>query len=397
MAIVLVLGALIALGPLSIDMYLPSLPVMQRELHTSASLTQLTLAVYFAGLGLGQLVYGPLTDRFGRKPPLYAGLAVYVLASIACALAPSVHALVALRFAQALGGAAGQVISRAVVRDLHVGAKAARMLAMLTLVMGIAPIVAPLVGGWILLVAGWRAIFAALAALGLGTLVLMIVSLPETATTRSQRIDLGMIRANLREIMRDRSFVAFTLAGAFAQAGMFAYISGSPFVFIELFHVSPQAYGWIFGANAFGLIAASQVNHWLLERRTPARLLVWSSMAIAAIGMALLVVAMTGLGGLPSILASLFAYITSVGLIGSNAVALAMDGQGARAGLASAVLGFLQFAIAAVASSLVGVLNDGSARPMGGVMAACAVACWLTTSLCQRSAGADREHLQRTG
>lgn len=386
-SIVLVLGALIALGPFSIDMYLPSFPVIERELHTTASLTQLTLAVYFAGMGLGQLVYGPLTDRFGRKPPLYAGLVVYVLASIACAFAPSIHALIALRFVQALGGAAGQVIARAVVRDLHVGAKAARMLAMLTLVMGIAPIVAPLLGGWILALAGWRVIFATLAVLGLGALVVMAVVLPETAKTRS-RIDVRTIGAGFRELARDRSFVAFTFAGAFAHAGMFAYIAGSPYVFIELFQLSPGAYGAIFGANALGLIVASQVNHRLLDRHTPARLLARSAGAIAAIGLALVVVAVTGVGGLLAIVASLFAYISTVGVIGANAIALAMDGQGARAGLASAVLGFLQFAIAAAAAALVGVLDDGSACPMAAVMGGCAIACWATTRL--RSAEASR-------
>ncbi|MFT3767677.1 MAG: multidrug effflux MFS transporter [Minicystis sp.] len=267
----LILGVLTALGPLSIDMYLPSLPTIQRELGTTASLTQLTLAAYFAGLGIGQLAYGPLTDRFGRKRPLYAGLALYVVASIACALSPSVYMLVALRFLQAVGGAAGQVVTRAVVRDLYVGAAAAQLLSRLILVMGVAPILAPLVGGWVLLFAGWRAIFATLAVLGLGCLVLMITLLPETATARTPSLDVGHIGRNLRELSRDRSFMAYTLTGAFSQAGMFAYISGSPFVLIELFHVSPQRYGWIFGANAFGLIAGSQINHRLLARRSPGR------------------------------------------------------------------------------------------------------------------------------
>ncbi len=385
-AIVLVLGGLIALGPFTIDMYLPSLPSIQRELHTSASATQLTLAAYFAGLGVGQLVYGPLTDRFGRKAPLYVGLALYVIASIACALAPSIGALVALRFAQALGGAAGQVIARAVVRDLHVGAAAARMLALLTLVMGIAPMIAPLAGGWILLVAGWRAIFALLAALGVAAFAAVVGFLPETAKRRSARIDLRTMGASLREIARDRSFVAYTLTGAFAQAGMFAYISGSPFVLIELFGVPAQKYGFIFGANAFGYIAASQVNRFLLGRHTPAKILAWTTAVFAAIGMALLVVCVTGYGGLFAVVPALLAYMIALGFIGSNAVALAMDGQGERAGLASAVLGFVQFAIAATASSLVGLLNDGSARPMGIVMAACASASWLTTWLRQRVA-----------
>lgn len=381
----LILGALTALGPLSIDMYLPSLPTIQRELGTTASLTQLTLAAYFAGLGLGQLAYGPLTDRFGRKRPLYAGLAIYVLASAACALSPSVHVLIALRFLQAVGGAAGQVVTRAVVRDLYSGAPAAQLLSRLMLVMGVAPILAPLLGGWVLLFAGWRALFALLAALGLGCLALMLFMLPETAAARAPRIEVAVIGRHLRELARDRAFRAYTLTGAFATAGMFAYISGSPFVFIELFHVSPQAYGWIFGSNAFGLIVGSQLNHRLLGRRLPAQILAGSTAVICAAGAVLVAVAVSGRGGLPAVIAPLFVFVASIGFIGSNATALAMEEQGSRAGLASAALGSTQFLIAAGASSLVGALNDGSARPMAAVMAACGVAAWVASKVASRS------------
>jgi MFS transporter, DHA1 family, multidrug resistance protein len=380
----LILGALTALGPLSIDMYLPSLPTIQRELGTTASLTQLTLAAYFAGLGLGQLAYGPLTDRFGRKRPLYAGLAIYVLASIACALSPSVVALIALRFLQAVGGAAGQVVTRAVVRDLYTGAPAAQLLSRLMLVMGVAPILAPLLGGWMLLIAGWRAIFALLAVLGLGCLALMLFMLPETAVKQVPRLEVAVIARHLRELAGDRSFRAFVLTGAFAQAGMFAYISGSPFVLIELFHVSPQVYGWVFGANAFGLIAGSQLNHRLLARRLPAQILAWSTAWIGAVGAVLVAVAVSGWGGLPAVVASLFAFVASLGFVSSNATAMAMEEQGSRAGLASAALGSTQFLVAACASSLVGVLNDGSARPMAAIMAGCGAASWIANKVASR-------------
>ena len=379
----LILGALAALGPLTIDMYLPSLPSIERDLGTTASMTQLTLAAYFAGLGIGQLGYGPLTDRFGRKRPLYFGLALYVLASAGCALAPNVQALIALRFLQALGGAAGPVVMRAVVRDLYVGAAAARLLSMLILVMGAAPILAPLLGGFTLTVAGWRTIFVVLTVLGAACLALMATTLPETAKTRTH-IEVRTLARNIRALFGHRSFVAHTLTGAFSQAGMFAYISGSPFVLIELFHVSPQRYGWFFGANAFGFIAASQVNHRLLASRAPGALLARGTVATALCGALLVALAVSGAGGLPAVAAALFVFLVSLGFIGPNATALAMEEQGARAGLASAVLGSLQFGIAALASSLVGLLNDGSMRPMAGVMAACGAASFLAGRVARR-------------
>lgn len=382
----LVLGSLSALGPLSIDMYLPSLPTIARDLGTTASATQLTLAAYFAGLGLGQLVYGPLTDRFGRKQPLYAGLALYVLGAIGCGLAPSAGALIAFRLLQGLGGAAGPVITRAVVRDLYSGAEAARLLSLLMLVMGVAPILAPLAGGWVLLVASWRAVFAVLAVAGIACLALMIATLPETSTERSSRLHLGAIAGQFRALGRDSGFVANTLTGAFAQAGMFAYIAGSPFVLIELFHVSPQAYGWFFGANAFGLIAGSQINRRLLVGATPARILGVATVAATAVGALLGLLAVTRSGGLFAVAASLFAFLTSLGFITSNATALAMEEQGKRAGVASAALGATQFAIAAAASSLVGTLNDGTMRPMAFVMAGCALLAWASGAFARRGA-----------
>ncbi|APR85774.1 Multidrug resistance transporter, Bcr/CflA family protein [Minicystis rosea] len=200
--------------------------------------------------------------------------------------------------------------------------------------------------------------------------------LPETAQTRTPRLDVGAIGGGLRSILRDRGFLAFTMTGAFSQAGMFAYISGSPFVLIELFHVAPQKYGLIFGTNAFGLIAGSQINHRLLTRYSPGQILARATMSLTAAGLLLLAVAVSGWGGLWGIVVALFLFLANLGFIGSNAIALAMDKQGARAGLASAALGALQFAVSAGGSSLVGVLNDGSARPMAAVMAVCAVASW---------------------
>lgn len=381
LALVLVLGTMTALGPFTIDMYLPSLPAIERELHASPSLVQMTLGTYFVGLSLGQLLYGPLSDRFGRRRPLQAGLALYVVASLGCAFAPSIEALIGLRFVQALGGAAGQVITRAVVRDLHVGAAAARMLAMLMLVMGVAPMIAPLVGGAILVVASFRAIFVVLTAIGLVCLGLALVALPETSRTQTP-LRVRALAQGFAEVMRDRSFLAHALTQGFAWAGMFAYIAGSPFVLIELHGISPQHYGWIFGANAFALVAGSQVAHRLLARRSPSAIVGAATAALFAAGAVLLAIAWLGAFGVYGICAGLFLYLATIGFIGPTAAALAMDEQGARAGLASALLGALQLGLAALASAFVGALFDGTARPMVMVMAGCA----LLAFVCGRGA-----------
>ncbi len=369
--LMLALGSLTAFGPLSIDMYLPSLPTLQRELATSASAVQLTLAAFMAGLCLGQLAYGPLSDRFGRRLPLAVGIVLYILASAACAFAPSVQWLIALRFLQALGGAAGPVIARAVVRDLYSGREVARVLSLLMLVMGAAPILAPMLGGWVLELAGWRAIFGVLALLGVACLVFATRALPRTEGL-GQPPPPGMLGMNVRALLGDRRFLAYTLVGGFAQAAMFAYISGSPFVLMGLHHVSPGAFAWIFGLNAAGLIAASQVNRRLLARYTPARIALAATLFCTGVGAVLVALALTGAGRVATVVPALFLFLTGTGFVSPNVAALAMEEHGKRAGIASALLGSAQFAVAAGASSLVGLLNDGSMLPMAALMAACA-------------------------
>ncbi|WP_375769002.1 Bcr/CflA family multidrug efflux MFS transporter [Archangium gephyra] len=367
-----VLGTLTAFAPLSIDMYLPSLPSIQETLGTSASRVQLTLAAFMAGLGLGQFMYGPLSDRFGRKRPLLAGIVLYILASAACAFAPSIHWLIALRFLQALGGAAGAVIARAIVRDLYSGREVARVLSLLMLIMGAAPILAPLLGGQVLLFAGWRAIFGVLAVLGTVALVLSLVAIPGVPSHPRQPGTASSLGTNLRVLFTDRRFLTATFAGGFAQSGMFAYISGAPFVFMELLHVSPERFAWVFAVNAVGIIGASQLNRRLLARRSPERIAVSASLFMLLMGAALLVLAVSGLGRLSTLAPALFLFISVIGFVTPNAAALALEEHGARAGVASAVLGSLQFAVSAAASACVGLLNDGSMLPMAAVMAVCA-------------------------
>ncbi len=359
-------------------MYLPGLPSIAHELHASTSTAQLTLSLFFIGMAAGQALYGPISDRFGRRIPLLFGCILYTLASLGCALAPSAEILIALRFVQALGGCAGMVIARSVVRDLFEGRDSAKMFSFLMLVMGLAPITAPLIGGQLLLFFDWRAIFWLLAGFGMLCIVMVMSQLPETLPLE-RRAQAGISPA-LRvygSILADRNFVGYALAGGFITAGMFAYISGSPFVIIEQYGVAPEQYGLIFGANALGLVLISQVNRYLLERYRSETILHITLIAVLLAGVALAAVAITSFGGLFGLLIPLFVCIAGVGLVGPNSSALAMEPYGRTAGSASAMLGVLQFAIGTLAGMLVGLLHNGTAVPMAGIIAACEVAALL--------------------
>ncbi len=372
----LVLGGLVAIGPLSIDMYLPAFSAIATDFAVGEERVQLSLASYFVGLALGQLIMGPLLDRFGRKRPLLLGLALYVAASVGCMLAPGINGLIVGRFVQALGGASAMVASRAVVRDLRSGAEAAQLLSRLILVMGLAPILAPAVGGEILGAVGWRGIFAALAifgtlaAVGAARLLPNIAPAPTTGSTLVQA----------RALFAEPDFLRATLTGAFAMAGMFAYIAGSPFVFIELFDVPTDRYGWIFGLNAAGLIACSQLNHRLLRTRSPRQIVRVATWVAATAGVALLAGSRVPALGLWGLAAPLFVYIASLGALLPNATALALEAHAARAGVASAVMGAIRFGVAFAAAAVVSGTHDGTALPMAGSVAgfgALALVIWL--------------------
>lgn len=375
--ITLVLGALTAFAPMSIDMYLPSLPAIGRALGADAAAVQLTLSTFFIGLAVGQAIYGPLADRFGRKGPLYFGLSVYILASIGCALAADIGALIALRLMQALGGCVGIVIARAVVRDLYGHQESARMFSVLMLVMGVAPILAPLLGGYVLIWFGWRAIFWVLALFGVSCFVAAAIVLPETRPEHTHKPNFSSAIAGYGRLLIDRRFIGYTLAGGLAQAGLFAYISDSPYVFIEVFHVPAQHYGWLFGLNAFGLIVASQINRRLLARHSTDVLFKRANLANMLFGIVLAGVAWSGLGGLPGLLVPLFAYITALGFTFPNAAAGALAPFGDRAGSASALLGSVQFSLAAIAGAAVGWLHNDTAVPLAMVIAVCGIAAFV--------------------
>lgn len=373
----LILGALTAFGPLAIDFYLPSFPELAQAFATDVEHVQLSLAAYFVGLASGQLLYGPVADRYGRRPPLLFGVALFALASFACTLAPSLEWLVVARFVQALGGCAGMVVSRAVVRDLCDPVSSAKVFSQLMLVMGLAPILAPAAGGMLLKLAGWQAIFACLGLFAALCLLLVVLCLPETRPLDAPAAPLGGALRQYRRLLADRSFVGHALTGGLAMAAMFAYIAGSPFVFIELYQVPAQQYGWLFGCNAAGFVLVAQCNGRLLRRRgpgfwVPRGVLVYLLCALALFGVAQLQLAM-----LWPLLLPLFGCIATLGVVLPNASACAMAGQGAHAGSASALLGSLQFAIAALAAAVVGALHDGTARPMALVMLVCAGAALL--------------------
>ena len=369
-----VLGILSAFGPFSIDMYLPGLPAIAREFGVETAAAQQTLSAFFIGLAVGQLIYGPVSDRLGRRRPLLFGCAVYALACLGCFVSPSLGGLILLRFAMALGACAGMVITRSVVRDLFDQRESARMYSMLVLVMGLAPVLAPLVGGQLLLYWGWRVIFLALAAFGVLCLALVYFALPESLPSeRRTRHGLGEVLRRYGGLLSDSRFMGYTLAGGLASAAMFTYISGSPFVFIELNGVPPERYGLLFGINALGLIAASQLNRWLLGRYSGGQILVTALAVTAGTGVLLALAAATGIGGFAGMLVLLFFCIASTGLVGPNATAAAMAPYARQAGSASALLGAVQFGLGAVAGSLVGVFFNGTALPMAGVIALCGV------------------------
>lgn len=384
---VFILGVLSAIGSLSIDMYLPALPAIAIDLHTTDALAQLTLAAFFIGVALGQLLHGPLADRFGRKRPLYAGLWLYVLASAGCALSPNVETLMVCRLLQAIGGCACFVIARAMARDLFDTQTAARVFSRMTLIMGAAPILAPLLGGQVLVFVGWRWLFWGLAAFGVICLLMSWRGLPETRQAAAgERHWLGTAWHNYAALLRDREFMGNTLAGGIAQAGMFAYITGSPFVFIELYGVPPTQYGWLFGLNACGIIFGSQINAHLLNRRRAADVLRRTNNLVAILGMAMLAVAALRLGALPGLMVPLFAYVTSLGFSQPNAMAEALSHQHQRAGAAAALLGSMQFAAAALAGAAVGALHARSAVPMAAVICVCGLLSWACHTILIRRA-----------
>jgi len=372
-ALLCLLGSLSALGPFSIDMYLPAMPAMRAHFAATTGATQATLSAYFVGLALGQLMVGPVADRIGRRGPMLFGLSLYALASLGCMFAPTMEVLIAMRFLQAVGACAGMVVPRAILRDLYPPQNMARMLSMLLLVMGIAPIIAPMVGTAIHTHFGWQALFGVLCAYGVIVAVVVWRYLPETLAAPSPHATLRHTTQTYLRMLGHRRFMGYSLAGGIAQAGMFAYIASSSFVFLEAYGLTPAHYALLFGAVAIGLITASQVNSRLLRRIAAERLLRTALWVFLGASAALLAVTLTRFGGPWSAGAALLLAIGSLGFSFPNSIAAAMSPFGDRAGMAAALLGSLQFSFAGIASYVAGRSFDGTGVPMALVILACAI------------------------
>jgi DHA1 family bicyclomycin/chloramphenicol resistance-like MFS transporter len=381
------------------DMYLPALPEVTGALHAPAATVQLTLTACLAGMALGQLVVGPMSDRWGRRRPLLAGLAVYVVATVLCALAPSIESLVAFRLVQGLAGSAGIVIARAVVRDLHDGVAMARFFSTLMLISGVAPVVAPLIGGQILRVTDWRGVFVLLAVLGALLTAVVCLRLPETlAPADRHRGGVGEALRAMRGLLADRVFTGYTLTGGFAFAALFAYISASPFVVQEIHGASPQTYSLLFGVNSVGLVIAGQINGKILVGRVGLDRVLAVGLAIvvlSATALLLMSLGVFGEVGLAPVATALFVLMSAMGITLPNTQALALMRVRHAAGSASALLGTSSFLIGAIASPLVGVAGEGTAVPMAVVqLAAALVATVCFVALCRpwtARAGAEGE------
>lgn len=366
----ILLGALTAIGPLSIDMYLPSFPTLEKELGQGA---QLSLASFFIGMTIGQILYGSLSDRFGRKPPLVIGLSIFMIAAFFAGHAQTMHELIIYRFFQGFGGCSGMVIARAIVRDRCQATQAAQAFSMLLLVMGLAPILAPLLGSYFLTQFGWQSIFYFKAMFASLCLVAIMSLIPESLT-QPRKLHLKQIVSSYWHLLFDRSFIGYTLSSGLTFSGMFAYIAGSPNLLINLYGLSPSQYSFIFGINAFGFIAASQINAWLLRRGISMFSLLHNALYVpATISSLLCLSVLLKIDTLPLLLIGLFGYIASLGFISPNAGAAAMANQGHQAGTASALMGVLQFSLAAMIGAILGVWQANNALPIFSILAFCGV------------------------
>jgi MFS transporter, DHA1 family, multidrug resistance protein len=373
-AIIATLGALWTIGPFSIDLYLPALPTLGADLGASQQQVAFTVTAFFLGLAFGQVQAGALSDTHGRRRPLLAGLLLYALATLGCALAPTVQVLIAARFLQGLGGAAGMAISNAAVTDYVRGREAARLLSRLAMIGGVAPIIAPLAGGQLLRVTSWRGLFAVLTVVGVALLLAVLFGLPESLPReRRSTAGAGALVGSLLTMSRDARFMGFAVTSALTFAGFFAYLAGSSFVYQGVYGVSPAQFSALFAVNAVGMLGANELNHRLLARFTPAQVLAGALVVNAVAGVVVLLVLLAGGLGVWALAAPLFVLVASVGLVIPNSTALALSLHPDIAGKASAYFGTLRLGVGALATPLVGLGGGMDGLSMGLVIAVAGV------------------------
>ena len=372
--ITLILGMLATVSPFAIDFYLPAFAQIADELHTTTARVSLSVSSYFIGMALGQLVYGPLLDRYGRKKPLYLGLTIFIFASFCCTFSHNVELLVSLRFMQALGGSVAGVAAIAMVKDFFPPEQSTRIFAMLILTIGLSPLLAPSIGGFVAVEFGWKVVFLLLAFIAVFAMTIVFLFLPEGhEPDETVSLQLKPMLKNYFSIFSDTQFFTYALSGSFSFATLFIYVAGSPIVFIELFQVSPQVYGGIFAFLSIGFIGASQVNIFLTKKFSSHIIFRFSLIVQVISGIVFLFVAWSGWMNLYSTIVMLFIFLSCVGLINPNASALALAPFTQNVGSAAAMFGFTQIGIAALSSIGVGMLNAASMLPMITLMVATAI------------------------
>ncbi len=369
--VILILGSLSTISPFAIDMYLPAFPEIAGALHTSTARISLSISSYFAGLAAGQLVYGPLLDRFGRKPPLYVGLGLFFAASLLCLLSRSVEWLVAMRFVQALGGCAAQVAAMAMVRDFFPVRETAKIISLLILILGVSPLLAPTVGGYVATHWGWQWVFIVLATVAFLNFLVCLFYLPEGhGVDRSVSLKPLPILRNFAAVLKEPQFLTFAVSGAFAFSGLLVYVAGSPIIFMEVFHVSARTFGIIFACLAVGFIGSNQVNVMLLRKFTSVQIYQATLLVECPAALLFLIGTIYGWFGLGITLVLLFIALTSLGLAYPNAAALALSPFDHNIGSASAMLGFVQIGVSGIASASIGAFDSHGMMPVALILAA---------------------------
>lgn len=380
------LGSLTALGPFSIDMYLPGFPAIARDLNTTAAKVSLSLSGYFIGISVGQLLYGPLLDRFGRKIPLFIGLVVYIIASAGCAYATTIDSLIVMRVIQAIGSCAAAVASVAMVRDLFPVKDNAKVFSLLLLVVGVSPMIAPTIGGYVTAAFGWQAVFIILTGMGIAILLATVLWLPDSyKPDKSLSLKPRPILLNFWAVLREPQFYTYAFTGAIAFAGLFAYVSGSPLVFMEVFHTDEKVYGWIFAFLSVGFIGSSQLNTLFLRKYSSQQIVNTALICQVAVGSIFLAAALNGLLTLPITIGFLFLFLCCIGFTNPNAAALSLAPFSKNAGSASALMGAVQMGMGTLISVLISMFEVPSATPMVAAMAGSAALALIVLQLGKRT------------